>query len=345
MTRPTVEWYAVPLLALAIVVGTVGAARACDLCAIYTATVMQKTRTGPWIGVAEQFTSFNTVRDGDSTLSNDAGEWLQSSITQIIGGYNIHPRFGVQINVPIISRRFRRIDGGEITRDNETGLGDISVLARYNALEVVRERGMFRLDLLGGVKLPTGESDRLGEELAEGHHDDAHDPAEDTHHLASVPSHHDAGEGEQSGVHGHDLTLGSGSLDGVVGMALHAGWRRAFFDVTLQYMLRSRGDFDYQFANDLTWQGGPGAFAVLGHAYTVAVQAHLSGESKGKDNVDGDPLDDTALTALYLGPRMIATYQDRLHADLGAEWPLVQNVTSVQIVADWRLRLGLVWRF
>jgi hypothetical protein len=41
----------------------------------------------------------------------------------------------------------------------------------------------------------------------------------------------------------------------------------------------------------------------------------------------------------------MASFEDSLHGDMGVEWPLVQNVTGAQIVPDWRVRLGLTWRF
>ena len=34
-------------------------ARACDLCAIYTGTMMQQEKTGPWLGIAEQYIGVN----------------------------------------------------------------------------------------------------------------------------------------------------------------------------------------------------------------------------------------------------------------------------------------------
>jgi hypothetical protein len=330
----------VPLIGLA-----ARSAAACDLCAIYTATVMHEHKTGPWIGLAQQYTSFNTLKDGDETIDNDNSEWLQSSITQIVLGWAVHPRVGIQLNIPVISREFRRFHDGEIERDDEDGLGDISFVARLNAYERVTERSVLRFDVFAGFKTPSGDSERLGEELEEAEEETA--PASEAGSAANATKrpggpreHHEGHDHVASGVHGHDLALGSGSVDGLFGMTAFASWRRAFFDAGVQYFVRGDGDFDYTFADDLLWNGGPGAFLWLGHDETVALQAELTGESKGKDHQAGERLDDTAITALYLGPRVLASFRDSFHGDVGVEWPLVQNVTSVQIVPDWRLRLG-----
>jgi hypothetical protein len=322
-----------------------GEARACDLCAVYTATVMQHDKVGMWMGIAEQFTSFNTLKDGDHKIANPNAEWLQSSITQVVVGATMHPRFSLQIAIPLISREYRRFHDGEIQRGDSSGLGDISVLGFFNAFEHFGGRFAARVDLIAGLKLPTGDADFLSEELDE--HDETETGSPEEAALGGkAASHHEAGEeGEESGIHGHDLALGSGSIDGVFGLTLFSSWRRLFFDGELQYLARGEGRFDYQFADDISWAGGPGAFVWLRDSHTVWLQALLTGESKGKDEQQGETLDDTAITALYLGPRLIGTFEDFLHADLGIEWPLLQHVTSVQIVPDYRLRAAFVWRF
>ena len=57
------------------------------------------------------------------------------------------------------------------------------------------------------------------------------------------------------GIGGHDLALGSGSYDGIVGTGIYGRWKRGFVTASLQYAIRSEGDFQHQYANDLTWMG------------------------------------------------------------------------------------------
>src|SRR5512145_1484763 len=109
----------------------------------------------------------------------------------------------------------------------------------------------------------------------------------------------------ESGVHGHDLALGSGSYDGIVGGSLAWSWRRFLVLASGQYLIRGEGAFDYRYANDLTWTVSPGVYALLSHTHSMAVQAVFSGETKGKDTQHAERLDDTAITALYLGPGVV----------------------------------------
>jgi hypothetical protein len=323
---------------------------ACDVCAVYTATEQRHGRTGPYIGVAEQLTRFTTLqRDGDE-VTNVADERLLSSITQVVLGYNLTPRFGLQLNLPIISRTFRRLEDGRIAHDDETGVGDLSLLGTVNAFTRVGEQSVFRLTLLGGLKLPSGDSSRLREELDEGHPHASGDARAAagivTNHVPSEPGEPaETPGGLESGIHGHDLALGSGSVDGLIGGQLFWSWRRLFVTLGAQYAIRTEGDFGYEYANDLTWSGGPGVMALLEHGYSLGLQAVVTGETKGKDTLDGVRADDTGITALYAGPEISFTWGSSLGADLGLDVPVVQNNTALQMVADYRVRAGLTWHF
>src|SRR5205814_2323887 len=65
-----------------------------------------------------------------------------------------------------------------------------------------------------------------------------------------------------SGIHGHDLTLGTGSYDGIFGEQVSLRYESFFFEQNLQFTLRGDGLHQYHFANDLSWSGGPGYYLV-----------------------------------------------------------------------------------
>jgi hypothetical protein len=331
--------------------GVAPPARACDVCAVYTATELRERRTGFRLGVAEQITSFTTLQRDGEEVDNTAGERLLSSITQVIAGYGITPRLGVQLNLPLISRTFRRVENGRLTAGDETGVGDMSLVGQALAYSSVSETSVFRFSLLGGIKFPTGDASRLAEELPEVR---ASIGAAGTPRLAAVRPRHavpvpvDDPHGDppvESGIHGHDLALGSGSYDGIVGGQLFWSWKRLFATAGGQYTIRTEGAFDYQFANDLTWLAGPGAFVLLGHTYSLGVQGVFSGETKGNDQQLDVKFDDTAITALYAGPAFLFTWGTSLDAEVAADLPVVQHNTGLQIVPDFRLRAAMAWRF
>ncbi len=296
-------------------------ARACDVCAIYVATEPRESESGLSLGVGEQLSRFQTLQDEGHRIPS-GGQELTSSVTQLALGYDFVPEMGVQLTVPLVVRDFRRPEEGVLRSGSEDGLGDVSLVAMLRPLSHLGDQTTFRLSLLGGVKLPTGSAHRIREELSE-----TDEPA----------------GGTPSGVHGHDLALGSGSVDGVVGAALFASWTRLFGAASAQYAIRDQGDFGYQYANELTWSGGPGAYLLLDHAYSLSLQASVTGEHKRNDTLHGVAGDDTAITAVYVGPALAFTWGASLASSVALDLPVVQDNSSIQLVPDFRLRAGLTW--
>ena len=300
-------------------------AGACDLCGVYNAPLAHgAVEKGFHVSVAEQFTHFGTLQLEGNEVSNPAHQRLDSSVTQVAAGYHFSDRFGLQLNLPIIYRSFRRSEGGAIDEGTESGIGDLSISANYVFLRHDDEKWSFAWNVLGGVKFPTGDPDRLREELEE---------------EAPVP-----GEIE-SAVHGHDLALGSGSYDGFVGTQLYARYQRWFFTAETQYASRTRGEIDYRYANDLTWSGGPGFYLLFGEETTLGLQANISGEDKGHDDLDGEEAEDTAITSIFIGPRLSFSWHGRLSAEVGAGFPVDIQNSALQAVPDYRIQGSVVWRF
>ena len=320
---------------------------ACDLCGCYTPTleVAHERPYGFYLGAAEQFTNFNTERLDGVKQPNPAGEYIHSSITQIVlGGTFFDNRAGLQLNVPLIYRSFRRQLGFDIDRGHVSGLGDISLTANY---VILRKEGLYHetegsyskdgktmsapqrgepdfsatINLIGGVKLPTGDTGRLKENFKP--------------EVEGAP---------ESGIGPHDLTLGTGSVDGIFGIETHVRYKAVFFDASMQYTVRGYGDYNYRFANDLSWDGGPGVYLYRGHGNSVALQCTVSGETKGLDHFQGVADPDSGLTTLYVGPRVSATF-GRVSGEIAWDLPVIMNATAFQTTADYRLRAGLTIHF
>jgi hypothetical protein len=122
-------------------------------------------------------------------------------------------------------------------------------------------------------------------------------------------------------------------------------WRRLFATASLQYAIRSEGDFQHQYANDLTWFGGPGAYLALNDQYTLSLQAVVSGETKGKDTFGGVADEDSAETLLYLGPQLNFTWGSRLSVVAAVDLPVSRSNSGLQVLPDYRVRGALTWRF
>ena len=309
-----------------LLVALVRPAAACDLHALRTASAIEDDTPGLRLGVGEQWTHYGTLQDGDDEIANPDDQRLDSSITQIVAGYRFTERVGAELRLPIISRHYRRpTHDGRMEDGDVSGFGDLALLADVVAFRRDTDTSSFRVDVVGGLELPSGNPDHLGDELEEHHHPGASPETE-------------------SGIHGHDLALGSGSVDGLLGLDLFWSRERVFFLASILYAIRGQGAFDYRYANDLQWAAGPGMLVWRGAESQAAVQALLSGETKGQDEQQGETLNDTAATTLYVGPGFNLGWK-QLEAEASVEVPVVTHRTSVQIAPDVRVRGGVRWRF
>ena len=276
-------------------------ARACDLCGCYTpqletlppessatqpgAIAPQTWRDRFYAAVSEQFTYFNTVQVDGREVDNPTNQYLASSITQLVVGYTFNSRFALQVNAPLIYRSFQRPEGFAIDRGTESGLGDVSLLGKLVLFHLEKGGGRemdfsdpksprfierepdftFSGVFIGGLKFPTGGTSRIKEEFNEVE-------------VEGAP---------ESGIHGHDLTLGTGSYDGIFGGQVSLRYKNFFFQEDLQFTLRGDGLHQYHFANDLSWSGGPGYYFVRNPRAIVGLQAVVSGEHKDVDRFRG----------------------------------------------------------
>jgi hypothetical protein len=302
------------VLFLALAFAASPAALACDLCAIYGAVEAQGQSGKGFVGgFAEQFTYFHTFQSDGRNATNPDGEYLNSLISQLFVGYNFNDRIGVQFSLPIIYRTY----GKEDASASEAGIGDASLVGNVRLFEKTGDNWSLRLGALGGVKFPTGSTDMLNPALPD----------------------------FAAGIGGHDLTLGSGSYDGLLGTGFFTSWKRWFLTGAMQYAVRTEGDFDYQFANDWIWYGGPGYYLFLGDKSTLSLQAVVSGESKGEDTINGVATDDTAVTSVFLGPQLNYAWASRLSVQLAVDLPVSVESSGQQIVPTYRLRAGFTFRF
>src|SRR5205814_7263176 len=140
------------------------------------------------------------------------------------------------------------------------------------------------VNLLAGVKVPTGDTDRLDAEVKSAKGD-----------LALFGKNH--AHGTTGGVHQHDLTLGSGSYDGVFGLTANARWKRWFFNNQIQYYLRTKGEAGFKYGDELIVSGGPGAYLFFGDSWTLSLQLNALYDTMGRDELIGQVSNRTGETA------------------------------------------------
>ncbi len=308
-------------------------AGACDFCSLYLASQTESgSAKGFYLGISQQYTRFGTLQLEGQVVPNTIHQYMNSSITQFYFAYGVNDYVGVQINFPLIHRSFRRPFNGSIQNGSVTGIGDMSLLVKILPFRKTKEHSSFYWKILAGVKFPTGSSAYLQEEANE---------------VNGGGEMEEGGESDlpESGIHGHDLALGSGSFDAIFGTSLYGRYHRFFGTLDIQGFLRTPGSYDYRYANEIQWNAGPGAYLLLNDVQTLSLQARFGGEYKGLDTLGSAVMTDTGMTSVYLGPELQYTWKKYVSANVGADFPLLLNNTSLQIVPDYRIRGAITGHF
>ncbi len=290
---------------------------ACDSCLIDNSFEYKKPEAMHLnLGISEDFVGYGKVRLDNEKIPSKQGQYLKSYVTDIVGRYDYTDSSAVEVHVPFIDHSSKRLENGDLTRADESGLGDISILLKSVVYSSVRPEAVFNINLLAGVKLATGDSDRLSEESTE-------DPNEF--------------------VDGHLLALGSGSTDVPLGAGMFFRSGSIITRGDIEYVIRSEGDHNYRYANSLFWKAGVGV--IPGSDDSVVLSLNLSGEHQGSDEINGAKTDDTDLDMLYLGPEVVGNINQDLTGYARVEFPVHEDAAGLQAIIDHRVIVGLFYSF
>jgi len=82
------------------------------------------------------------------------------------------------------------------------------------------------------------------------------------------------------------------------------------------------------------------------HAYDgrEALERLAEAEHKDVDRFRGQPAEDTGITSVFLGPRVIAAF-GKISAEIAVDLPVSIDNTALQVVPDYRIRSGIAIRF
>ena len=331
------------LLALILLASGARAVMACDMCSVYSALQAQGVGgKGFFAGVVEQYIHEGTLQNEGQKINNPYGQYLNDSVTTVYAGYNLNSRLDLQFNLPIIDRSYQRPVGSTVQTGSEFGIGDASVIGNFVIYRKIEKDFSFSWNFLGGIKFPTGDTSRLNDpEYQTGGGSHGFHASTATNGTTTTTS----AVGTNSGVFSHSLALGSGSLDGVVGTSVSARWQKFFVNAGMQYSLTTEGAYSHQYANDLTWSGGPGYYFLLKEDYTLSLQAVVSGDYRGNDTYSGVSDGHSALTIVYVGPQINFTWTEKLSALLAVDVPVSIYNSGTQIVPDYKIRAAVRWNF
>jgi hypothetical protein len=290
-------------------------------------------RLGGAIGLIVQRVDADRARSGTSGYDDPRAQDLRTTSAELLLSMRLGERFGLRAYLPWIDRTWRRALPGGVEEGRIEGAGDALIEATGLAVRHVGGGTTALLTAIVGLKLPTGSSSELdhegqlaaGQTTSGGH----------VHHAPGVAP---------ALVHPHDISLGTGSWDAVLGAAAFARAGRLYGTARSLYALRTGGRGGFHAGDEVSWGGGPGLYLMQRGQATLGLLANVTGEIRARDRIDGQTIDDTGGTELFVGPDLQASWRG-LSGEAGVDLPVLQRLNGLQLAADYRAHLGVNWAF
>ncbi len=284
---------------------------------IFTASARTVDFNGQALIPRFSYLQATNVYDGNSRKSDPTDRELRVYATTLRGVIGLHEDVTLSLTLPYLFKELKTRTAGQRMRLSSDGLGDLSVVGKWR---------FFKLPELGetteaagflGLELPTGKDDERDSGMR-------------------LPQ---------------PLQPGSGSVDGILGLAFTRLWDGGRWLVNADTFYKANSEAnDYQFGNVLRFDVG-GQYRVYPWRYeyydqlTLNAILELNGSYAEKDTLDGDRLGTTGGLKLFVSPGIQAIVTDSLLLETGIQIPFYRDLNGPQLAEDFRVTVELRWRF
>ena len=321
---------------------------ACDYCLISQGLSPLDTINGRGVRIAQRYTSLASVYDGSRELANPGAS--ETFYTTEIGGF-WSPRPWLTL-IGVLPVRVTRVDGhlqhhgGHQHHDDEeeeeghgheeelheedldpavrevedqqggdSGLGDISLLARVRVFQHHTLATTTTVALLAGVKMPSGSTRGRADN---GDYLDAH------------------------------LQLGSGATDGLFGASMSHARGRWSVIANMLGALKGQGEagaHDYDYGDSINYDL-TGRFRISPATLGAAAQqwfvsCGLAGEVRGQETEAGSRIDDTGGHVLFVQPGLQLNLGGRWTLELWTQVPIHHDLSGTQLGDDLKVSAAI----
>lgn len=284
---------------------------------IFTESARTRNFTGQGLLPRLTYVRSTEVYDGDDRVADPLDREARVCATRVRGVLGLHEDVTVAVNVAYVERRLEMRAGGRRVTLRSAGLGDVSGVAKWRFWKRPEPGETTEAAVLLGAEFPTGRAD-----------------AEDGGDRLPAP-----------------LQPGSGSLDGIAGVAFTRVWDGGRWLVNADTIWKRTTEAnDYRFGSVIRFDVGLQYRAVPVRyerydQFTLNVVLELNVEHAGRDRAEGHRVDGTGGTKWFLSPGVQAIVSDSLLFEAGVQVPVRRDLHGPQLAEDLRITLGLRWLF
>jgi hypothetical protein len=236
----------------------------------------------------------------------------------LTGVYGITGDFTVGLTLPIVQKTLKfTTPTGRRAEIHSSGVGDLSVVGVYRFYRRDVPLGSTQLSVIGGLELPTGSNDQTD---------------------GDVP---DLTGGTSTRIP-RDLQPGSGSVDGIVGLAGFQNFDRLSLYGSLQGKINSEDD-DFKFGNRLHYDLA--ADYVLQEGRNLFLILEFNGRYEARSEENGRDVRNSGGHSLFISPGIQYLPVPYLILETSIQLPVFQELNGTQLGTDFSIVVGLRYLF
>lgn len=260
-----------------------------------------------------------TLKEGTESVADPLDQAVTTFEEDFTFVYGATRDLTLAVTLPIVERRLH-FDGpaGERRTITADGPGDLTLGGAYRFFRRDVERGTTQFSLLGGLKLPTGVTDLEDSNLPR---------LTGTPETRLPPS----------------LQLGSGSVDGIVGLAGFQNIDRLSFYADVQGKLNTEGAQDFRAGDRLFYDLSADYVLLPGRNMFLILE--LNGVVTAHAEQDGRTVRDSGGHLLFLSPGIQYLPIPPLILEAGIQIPIYRDLNGRQLAPDWSVVVGLRYLF
>lgn len=260
-----------------------------------------------------------TLKEGTETITDPLDRTVTTFEEDLTLVYGAARDLTVAATLPILERRLR-FDGpgGERRTISADGIGDLTLAGAYRFFRRDVERGTTQASLLGGLKLPSGATDI----------EDSNLPRLTGGTDTRLPP---------------SLQLGSGSVDGLVGLAGLHNMDRLTFYADVQGKLNSEGAQDFRAGNRLFYDLTADYVLLSGRNMFLVLE--LNGVVTERAEQAGKTVRESGGHLLFVSPGIQYLPIPPLILEGSVQIPILRDLNGRQLAPDWTVVVGLRYLF
>ena len=232
--------------------------------------------------------------------------------------YGVTGDFTVALTLPIVQKTLKfTTSTGSRAKIHSSGVGDLSLVGVYRFYRRDVPLGTTQLSFIGGLELPTGSNDRTDSDV----------PALTGGTSTRIP---------------RDLQPGSGSVDGIVGLAAFQNFDRLSFYGSLQGKINSEAD-DFKFGNRLHYDLA--ADYVLLKERNLFLILEFNGRYEARSEENERDVRNSGGHSLFISPGLQYLPLPYLILETSIQLPIFEELNATQLGTDFSIVVGLRYLF